>query len=717
MNFMRLFLPSCFLFSCVVSTPSASGLHCNDVRVLTRTFVKRHFAFEKFTDQLSTRMVENMIKSLDPSKLYFDKSDVKKIRKSYARKMDNLIGSSKCEGIDFIYGTYSKKFQAAQKFVDEWLKVKHDFNLDEKVELDPDKLEFAKSEAELKQRWRKRVKFQLLQKLESLVVAEKAKISKKKFKKNSKKDLKAKADAMKAAEIKAVASVKKRYALAKKRHKDFDYNKVLGLALNSFALGMDPHSTYFTPEQLEGFRINTRLSLEGIGALLRAEDGFTIVSSLVTGGAAQKGGLLKAGDKIIEVAQGKGTPVDVIDMDLGDVVKMIRGKRGTTVNLSVLREKGGKTKRIVVPITREKVKLVDREARSKLFTLKDGKNTTKVGVISLPSFYLDFQGRQKNLKDYKSSTKDVMRELKKLESDGMNSLIVDLRSNGGGSLDESISLAGLFVDKGVIVMRKGKYPTPDKHRDPIPGEIYSGPLTVLINRQSASASEIFAGAIQDHKRGLVIGDKHTFGKGTVQNLNDLDPSLGAIKVTTSKFYLPAGSSTQKKGVPSDIVLPDLLDELEMGEKYYDYVLSWQAIKSAKLKGGKDRVNKALAVLKARNKARVASDPGFQEINEAIAEYRKNEKTRTLVSLKFGDDKKDGDDEAEKEKKDQEPDNGEISLKDDSHLQESLRIAADYFRVEADEAKDLGDYKIVGFTPKNKKKKSSNKVRGSENLLK
>ncbi len=696
MSFLRLFLPSCLLFSCVVNTPSANGLHCNDVRVLTRTFVKRHFAFEKFTDELSTRMVENMVKSLDPSKLYFIDADLKKIRKNYARKMDNLIGSSKCEGIDFIYGTYTKRFKEAQKFVDEWLKVKHDFNLDEKVELDPDKLKFASSKSELKQRWRKRVKFQLLQKLESLVEVEVTKLKKKK---NARKQ------AMKTAEIKAIESVKKRYELARKRHADFDYNKVLGLALNAFALGMDPHSTYFTPEQLEGFRINTRLSLEGIGALLRSEDGFTIVSSLVTGGAAQKGGQLTAGDKIIGVAQGNGTPVDVIDMDLEDVVKMIRGKRGTTVKLSVLREKAGKTKRMNIPIVREKVKLVDREARSKLFTLQDGKTKTKVGVISLPSFYLDFQGRQKNLKDYKSSTKDVMRELKKLESKGMNSLIVDLRSNGGGSLDESISLAGLFVDKGVIVMRKGKYATPDKHRDPIPGEVYSGPLTVLINRQSASASEIFAGAIQDHKRGLIVGDKHTFGKGTVQNLNDLDPSLGAIKVTTSKFYLPAGSSTQKKGVPSDIVLPDLLDELEMGEKYYDYVLSWQAIKSAKLKSIKDRVAKVVPVLKKRTMERTAKDPEFIEINKAIAEYRKNEKTRTLVSLKLGANKKD-DDEKEDDKNQPDTDPSDISLKGDAHLQESLRIAADYHRLEGGKGDKLGSYKILGFVPKVKKTKKT-----------
>jgi len=338
MNLLRLLLSCCLLLSCVVHTPSASGLHCNDVRVLTRTFVKRHFAFEKFTDELSTRMIENMIKALDPSKVYFLKSDVKKFRKKYARKMDNLIAASKCEGIDFVYATYSKRFAEVQKYVDEWLKVKHDFNLDEKVELDPDKLGFASSTAEAKQRWRKRVKFQLLQKIEPMAKAEEAKL---KGKNKQKK-------AMKIASEKAVSSVKKRYELTRKRHADFDYNKVLGLALNSFALGMDPHSTYFTPEQLEGFRINTRLSLEGIGALLRSEDGFTIVSSMVTGGAAQKGGLLKAGDKIIGVAQGPGTSVDVIDMDLEDVVKMIRGKRGTTVNLSVLREKGGKTKRMVI---------------------------------------------------------------------------------------------------------------------------------------------------------------------------------------------------------------------------------------------------------------------------------------------------------------------------------------------------------------------------------
>ncbi len=642
----------------LVYSPFAYSFDCKSVKSITEAFLERHYEHKKFDDAMSQRSLDNYIKIWDPSKVYFLQADIDRFQKQYGKTLDDQIPKGKCTAIDDIFATYSKRFKERQPGIMKAVEAKHDFSVDEYLELDPKKVSWAKNNEELDERWRKRVKFQFLQKKDAVDMA------------------------------KAKELIRKRFITAEKRHKELKYDKVLSYYLNAFSSSLDPHSDYYDPEQLENFRINTRLSLEGIGAVLRGEDGFTVIQSLVPGGAAAKTGKIKVDDKIVAVAQGKSAPVDVIDMDLNEVVKLIRGSLGTLVKLTILREEKGKSERLVVDVTREKIQLNDRAAKSEVFKVKandvddapkgDKSKVYNIGVISLPSFYMDFQGRQNNQANYRSSTRDVLNELKKLKEKKVDAVVIDLRVNGGGSLDESVDLTGLFIKEGPVVQRQELNSKPFVHVDTDPNIYYDGPLVVMISHQSASASEIFAGAIKDYERGLIIGDKQTFGKGTVQNLSDMTEELGSIKVTTSKFYRPSGASTQIKGVESDVVLPSLFDEYEIGEKYYDYALPWDSIKPNKyVNFGK--VKPFASQLAAESKKRVAVDPKYVELMAEIKEYRDKEKERTRMSLKEEKDPKKKD---EKDKKEEEmmSEDKDLSLKDDIHLQETVRITADYVRL-------------------------------------
>ncbi len=642
-------------FSCIGS--QASALDCSQVKQLVSVFLKVHFSFHSFDDELSRRTLENFIKNWDPGKVYFLESDVKRFESSYSDKLDDMIKGADCKAIDDIMNIYSARFSERQKVIVKDIDDPHDFTVDEYLDIDRKNMLFAKTIEEVNERWRKRVKFQLLQ-LKSTIS-----------------DLK-----------EARAKMHKRYELALKRHNETNSDDVYASFLNSFASALDPHSDYMSPEDLEDFRIYTKLSLEGIGAVLRSEDGFTTVQSLVPGGAAAKTGKIKIDDKIIAVAQGKEPPVDVIDMELREVVKLIRGPRGTEVQLTLMREEGGKTVKQIIPVIREQVTLEDKAASSKVFdvVVKDpvSKKETvlKIGDIDLPSFYMDFEGRQANEKDYRSSSADMIREIESLKKKGIDGLIVDLRNNGGGSLDEAINVAGLFFDKGPVVQIKGMESSLYVQSDKDEKVYYDGPLVVLANRLSASASEILAGAIQDYGRGPIVGDTHTFGKGTVQNLNDIAGKLGAIKVTISKFYRPSGASTQLRGVESDVVLPDILEEYEIGEKHYDYALPWEKIAPTDYKKF-HKVTPYVAAIAKSSKERLASDQQYKKVLDEIKKYKDNAKERYHVSLKEKKEEEQAEKNGDKSKKSEENLGDRTSekppLKDDPFLQESLRIAADY----------------------------------------
>ncbi len=639
---------------------SAFALDCKQVRLLTQAYFKMHFTYTEFNDELSKRSLELFLRSWDPGKLYFLQSDVDRFERDYATKIDDAVNRADCSFIDDIVGTYGKRFEDTQKAINEAVAATHDFSVDEYMEVDRKKMPWAKTPQEIGERWRKRVKFQVLQLRETITDA--AKIKEK---------------------------MAKRMDLMRKQHKKTSSDQVMGIFLNAFASALDPHSDYMSPDDLEDFRINTRLSLEGIGAVLRSEDGFTTIQSLVPGGAAAQSGKVKVDDKIIAVAQINDAPVDVIDMDLRDVVKLIRGKQGTEVKLTLVREEKGSNVQLQVVLKRQKVQLTDRAAKSKVRVVQVGEGAEardmKVGVIALPSFYMDFEGRQNKQKDFKSSSADMLREIDAMKKQGVEAIVVDLRNNGGGSLDEAINVSGLFIKTGPVVQIRASDGSNFVQDDKDPSVAWDGPLTVIINRQSASASEIFAGAIQDYGRGLIVGDTHTFGKGTVQNLHDVSDKLGAIKVTISKFYRPSGSSTQLRGVESDIVFPDLMDQLEMGEKFYDYALPWEKIKDSDYKS-LGAVSPFLTKLKEVSAARVAADEGFKLVAEDIKTYKDGEIERSRISLREKSAKEKAAEKAKLEKRsggkkkgksEAGDDETEIPLIDDYMLQETLRVTADY----------------------------------------
>ena len=698
-----------FLF---LSLPTQSyGLTCQNVETLSTVYLNNHYAYKHFDKELSKRTVDQFIKSWDPGKMYFLKSDVDKIKSQYSDldTLSELTSKSKCKIVSDVINIYGIRFDERHKEIAKLIDAKHDFKIDEYLNLDRKKLDYANDTNELNERWRKQVKFQLLNLKDSLkdieVTDKKAKTPKKETKKLAKEEQKLE---------KARKKLKKRYQKLVKQHNKQTLDEVYARFLNAFATSLDPHSDYNSPDQLAEFQISMSLSLDGIGAVLRSEDGFTIIQSIVPGGAAFESKQLKADDKIIAVAQELGEPVDVIDMDLSDVVKLIRGPRETKVKLTIVREDKGKTKQMEVEIIRKKIQLLDRRAKSKVVEVdvKDPKgkeNHMKVGILNLPSFYRDFEGQRQHPKDFRSSSRDLRKEVIKLTKQNVDSIVLDLRVNGGGSLPESIDVSGLFFDKGPVVQIKDGDQKIYAQSDTDGKTYYSGPLVVLISRQSASASEIFAGAIKDYQRGLIIGDDHTFGKGTVQNMSNSGPQLGATKITISKFYRPSGASTQLNGVKSDIVLPSLLNEIEIGEKFYDFALEWDQIKEVPHQNF-NLVSPYLDTLKKASDSRIKNDDGFKKIIADIKEWQKNKKDKARVSLNEAkQDKKDSKDEDEK---DELENKGDMDITDDPHMQEAIKIATDYARLISKQ--ELGKIEIPSLKKvevaevKNKKSKKPSK---------
>lgn len=681
MHKARIFLIS-LVWSLSLET-AANAMNCNDVRHLVNHYLRLHFSANKFTNDLGKATLKNFLKAWDPGKVYFLQEDIDRFNEKFSDKIPEMISNNNCSAIEVIFSQYSKRYSERQAAIPALINMKHDFKVDEYMNIDRKNMKYAGSIKEIDERWRKRIKFQHLQLLQTMNDHEKIR-----------------------------GKLKKRYALLDKRHKGLDTDDVLESFLDAFSTALDPHSDYFSKTQLEEFRISTRLSLEGIGALLRSEDGVTSIQSLVPGGAAQKSNLIKIDDKIVAVAQGEAAPVDVIDMDLREVVKLIRGPGGTEVRLTLRRD----SKELVVPIIREKIQLKDRAAKSKIYNVRSElpkvKESYKIGVVDLPSFYMDFEGRQANKENFRSSSRDMQKEIEGLIKKKVSAIIVDLRSNGGGSLDEAINVAGLFSGKGPVVQIKGASATPFVSR--FEGKpIFDGPLVLLIDRQSASASEILAGAIQDYGRGVIVGDSHTFGKGTVQNLSDLSSRLGAIKVTISKFYRPSGGSTQLKGVASDIVLPSISDHYEIGEKHYDSALPWEKLAEVKHKQF-NLVDDYKSKLRLASAARVKNSKDFKEIMEAIEKYEKGKKERMRVSLKEkskeekAKDAKERKELEEKEKQLAKDKYGNLipQLKDDPTLQESIYIATDYVRLL--EKKNLARLKILELKNNPKAKKANKK---------
>jgi carboxyl-terminal processing protease len=463
--------------------------------------------------------------------------------------------------------------------------------------------------------------------------------------------------------------------------------------LTAVTSAFDPHTSYMSPSSLENFSIALRLSLEGIGAQLRDEDGMCTVHEVVPGGAADKHGKLKKGDQIVSVGQGTdGEMVDIVGMKLNDVVKMIRGKAGTVVRLGVILANTKES--VIYDITRAKIELEDSAAHGEVFEVSsnpDG-SSIKVGVIDLPSFYQDMEARRRRDPNYKSATRDVARILEEFKQQAVDAVVLDLRSNGGGSLDEAVALTGLFIDQGPVVQVMNYEKEVLRHPDDDPGMQWDGPLVVVTSKLSASASEILAGAIQDYRRGLVIGDAATHGKGTVQSLEPLSEALsipftsslrnlGAMKITVQQFFRPNGDSTQMRGVLSDIVLPSITNYMDIAEGDLDYALDFQRIERSDYLPSNMVSGQLITTLRNNSSQRISQSEDFAKLLERIEAYqlRKAKKSITLNEDKFFEkDEKNG--EKQEEERLAEELQDKKTIERDFYLDEVLMITRDYVDV-------------------------------------
>ncbi|MFK7777224.1 MAG: carboxy terminal-processing peptidase, partial [Gimesia sp.] len=588
-----------------------------------------HISGKPINDEVSRKLMRRYIKQLDPQKLYFYKSDITNFE-AQKNQLDNQLIAGDVNFAYQCFDLYLKRLQERMDYAQQLVDVDHDFTVDESINVDAKDIDFAKDQSELNERWRKRVKFDVL----NLVLDDK-KIDE------------------------ARKQLHKRYRNNVKTMKQTENFETLEMYLSALTHCFDPHSSYMSPQTLEDFRISMELSLDGIGAALRAEDGFTVVAEIVPGGAADADGRLTAGDKIIAVAQEDGKFVDVVEMKLSKVVRYIRGKRGTIVQLRVKTEKNSTPE--VYKLTRKKIELSTSEVKGKIIETGDRipGQTGRIGIISIPSFYRDFRGAQRGDENFKSTARDVRKVLYEFrDQGGVDGIVIDLRFNGGGALSESIEVSGLFVDEGPVVQVKQMNGERKVHSDVEPGAVYSGPLVVVCNRLSASASEIFAGVIKDYKRGLIIGDTTTHGKGTVQNVMPVSnqmfsflrgQDLGALKLTINQFYRVNGDSTQNKGVESDIVLPSLIDNMDLGESFLDDAMAFDQTEVAPFASVNLVNQQILKRLKESSSKRIVADKEFQEKQAEIDKYLKK-KDRKTISLVEADRRKEMKDDKAKEKK-------------------------------------------------------------------
>ncbi|KAF1720625.1 MAG: carboxy terminal-processing peptidase [Pseudoxanthomonas sp.] len=561
-------------------------------------------------DALSQEVFKRYFEALDGGKQFFTAADVARFA-PYKTKMDDAIRSGDLAPAYEIFAVYKQRVGQRVAYARALLKQDFDFTGSQRWEYDREDAPWAADGKELDAIWKKSVMNDWLR----LKLAGK------------------KPDDIR-------KTLDKRYANLQRSINELKTEDVFQTFLNAYTGAIDPHTDYFTPRTAENFNQSMSLSLEGIGAVLQRQDDLVAVREIVPGGPADLSGKLKVGDRIVAVGQGKSGPMtDVIGWRIDDVVAQIRGKKDTQVRIEYIPvEAGIDGKHAQVTITRQKVKLEEQAAKAETITLpaSAGEPARRIGVIKLPAFYQDFEGRRRNPNDFNSATRDIAKLLAQFKAQGVDGVVMDLRNNGGGSLDEAVELTGLFIDKGPVVQVRESGGRVTVNSDRKTGVAWDGPLAVLINRGSASASEIFAGAIQDYGRGLVIGET-SFGKGTVQNMVDLDrwpaneaPRFGSVKLTIAQFFRVAGGSTQHKGVVPDIAFPVSVDASEYGESTYDNALPWTRIAAVPhLQYG--NFAPLLPRLQALHAARSAKDKEFQWWSEDVAQFRA-EAAKKYVSL-------------------------------------------------------------------------------------
>jgi len=579
--------------------------HAMTTQQIMNTLLRGHYEHQRLNDDLSTQVLDALFDDIDSSRSYFLKSDIDGFEK-YRYVLDEALSRGDMRPAFDIFNRYQQRVSERLSFLLNEVKENagdYKFDQDERLDLDRENAPWANTTAELDDLWRKRLKNSML----NLKMAGKEN------------------DAI-------LELLGKRYQNQLNRVHQSKSEDAYQTFMNAVTRSFDPHTQYFSPRNTENFNINMSLSLQGIGAVLQTEDEHTKVVRLVPGGPASKAGNLEPADKIIGVGQDDSDIVDVIGWRLDEVVDLIRGPKSTKVRLEILPANSSGSDSKVITIVRDEVKLEEQSAQKEIIEVQDGEHTRKLGVIDIPTFYIDFQGRMENKPDYRSTTRDVSKLINELKEEGIEGLVIDLRNNGGGSLEEAITLTGLFIPQGPVVQVRSTHGRVEVLPDTDPSVLYDGPMTVLVNRLSASASEIFAGAIQDYGRGLIVGGQ-TFGKGTVQSLRPL--RSGQLKITQAKFYRVSGDSTQHQGVIPDILFPSLFDKEKIGESALEEALPWDTIRPAQFSHS-GQVDDDLPSLQAMHDKRIASNPDFRFLREQkalIMELREktkvslNEKTR------------------------------------------------------------------------------------------
>ncbi|MCP4100828.1 MAG: PDZ domain-containing protein [Lentisphaerae bacterium] len=612
-------------------------------KLASRLIAKNHYRQHPLDNKISSKLFDEYFKLLDPSKIYFTLEDIKKFEK-YRYYLDDLARMGNNDFAFEAYKLYLERLEDYRKFAEKELKKGFDFTKKETFNIDRAKLPRCADMQELKKIWRKKLKNDLLYfKLMKRAMLEETKDQSAQNDKKGKDVEKEK----KLAALKKLWDKRTPEEKILKRLRDInnemsqkDKIDILRFYLTALALTYGPHSGYLSPKDQEDFDINMKLSLVGIGAVLTSDDGYTKVVKIIPGGPAAKDGKLKPEDRIIAVSQETGEPKDIIDMSISKVVNLIRGKKGTKVNLTVLQgSKGRNAVPVNITLVRDKVALKSSEATGKVYETKDRfGNKMKIGVITLPRFYMDFKAAFNGDPNFKSSSRDVANILKKFQKDKVDGVVMDLRYNGGGSLREAINLTGLFIGKGPIVQVRQSDRSVSVKYDPDSLIHYKGSLVVLMNKLTSSAAEIFTGAIKDYQRGIIVGDSRTYGKGTVLDVIDLNRLLryinqdfpaGTVKFESAVFYRVNGASTQQLGIVPDIKLPSFTEYMEIGELYNDNHLPWDAINEVPHDFFDKKINSELKTVKEWSKERLDKSPEYKVLLKNLKMFNKYKKRKEI----------------------------------------------------------------------------------------
>jgi carboxyl-terminal processing protease len=631
---------------------------------ITQYLLQNHYRKVSVNDSLSQQIFNRYIDNLDGSKSYFMATDVERLRKIYGIRIDDEILAGKATAGFDIYNLFLSRAKEKMRFMKAAAGTIHlNFSTPETLDLDRTGDPWPADQGQLADLWTKELKYQWL-------------------------NLKYSGESEKTIRGTLTKSFNSRLNLLNRQKPEDAFHAYTYALTTSF----DPHTSYFSPDEYQNFQIDMSRSLEGIGAKLQTEGEYTVVNELIPGGPAFQSNTLKKGDKIIGVGQGRTAAfVDVSGWRINDVVKLIRGKKGTLVRLKILpASQGGRGPEKIVAFIRDKVNLLEQAAKKSII-LQNGK---KIGVITIPSFYLDFEGEQQNTGNYNSTSRDVARILEELNADHVDGIVIDLRDNGGGSLEESVSVTGLFIPSGPVVQISNASGGKTVLKDQDSRVQFSGPLAVLVNRYSASASEIFAAAIQDYGRGVIIGER-TFGKGTVQSLIKLTrpvtfegnrPELGEIKLTIAKFYRVSGGSTQHKGVEPDITMPSMIDTARIGEDTYTSSLPWSTITPSFYKPVTEINPEKIKVIQQKFQARSTMDPLYQTYLHDLDTLDQIRKKKS-VSLQDSVVKSETEKLKQIEKQWIKESDATKELSKDAVLNQSVAVVADLAEMDAGHAKN------------------------------